>query len=66
MAGSATFLLFALNTLFWCVLLYLVTLLKLVVPIAAFRSAASRLLVAIGEAWIAVNTTSLKLTQPTV
>ncbi|MDX9733935.1 MAG: acyltransferase [Thermoanaerobaculia bacterium] len=64
--GSATFLLFALNTFFWCALLYLVTLLKLVVPIAAFRRAASRLLVAIGEAWIAVNTVSLKLTQPTV
>ena len=64
-AGSATFLLFALNTVFWCALLYLVTLLKLVVPIPAFRRAASRLLVAIGEAWISVNTFSLRLTQPT-
>lgn len=63
--GSATFLLFSANTLFWCVLLYLVTLLKLVVPVSAFRRAASRLLVAIGEAWIAVNTVSLRLTQPT-
>ncbi len=64
--GSATFFLFALNTLFWCSLLYVVTLLKLVVPIPPFRRAASRLLVAIGEAWIAVNTICLKLTQPTV
>ena len=64
--GSATFLLFSLNTLFWCSLLYVVTLLKLVVPIPPFRRAASRLLVAIGEAWIAVNTICLKLTQPTV
>ena len=63
--GSVTFLLFAANTFFWCLLLYAVTLLKLVVPIPAFRRAASRLLVAIGEAWIAVNTVSLRLTQPT-
>ena len=63
--GSATFLLFALNTLVWCSLLYVVTLLKLVVPIPAFRRAASRLLVAIAEAWIAVNTACLRATQPT-
>ena len=37
--GSATFLLFSLNTLFWCSLLYVVTLLKLVVPIPAFPPA---------------------------
>ncbi|MHB8800405.1 MAG: acyltransferase [Thermoanaerobaculia bacterium] len=63
--GSVTFLLFALNTLFLCAVLYVVTLLKFVVPIPAFRKAASRLLVAIGEAWIAVNTICLRLTQPT-
>jgi len=65
-AGSFTFLLFALNTLFWCTLLYVATALKLVVPLAGWRRAASRLLVAIGEAWIAVNTSCLRATQPTV
>jgi 1-acyl-sn-glycerol-3-phosphate acyltransferase len=66
LVGSATFLLFALNTLFLCLLLYLATLLKLVVPIAAWRRLSSRLLVAIGEAWIAINTFFLRLTQPTI
>ena len=63
--GSTAFLLFALNTVVWCSLLYVVTLLKLVVPVAGWRRATSRLLVAIGEAWIAVNTFCLRLTQPT-
>lgn len=63
--GSATFLLFATNTVFWCLLLYVATLLKLLVPLAAWRRLASRLLVAIGEAWIAVNTFCLRVTQPT-
>jgi 1-acyl-sn-glycerol-3-phosphate acyltransferase len=63
--GSVTFLLFALNTVFWCLLLYFVTLLRLV-PVAAWRRLASRLLVGIGEAWIAVNTFCLRVTQPTV
>ncbi len=65
-AGSFTFLLFVLNTLFWCTLLYVATALKLVVPLAGWRRATSRLLVAIGEAWIAVNTFCLRATQPTV
>ncbi len=64
--GSFTFLLFAGNTLFWCSLLFGVTLVKLAVPLERFRRLASRLLVAIGEAWIAVNTFCLRLTQPTV
>jgi 1-acyl-sn-glycerol-3-phosphate acyltransferase len=63
--GSVTFLLFSLNTVFWCLLLYAVTLLRLV-PLAAWRRLASRLLVGIGEAWIAVNTVCLRATQPTV
>ncbi len=65
-AGSVTFLLFAANTVLWCTLLYAATLLKLAVPLAAWRRLSSRLLVAIGEAWIAVNTFCLRVTQPTV
>jgi 1-acyl-sn-glycerol-3-phosphate acyltransferase len=64
--GGLTFLLFASNTVVLCLVLYLVTLLRLAVPIASFRRGVSRLLVAIGEAWIAVNTFFLRLTQPTV
>ena len=65
LVGSVTFLLFALNTAFWCVLLFTVTLAKLVVPLDGWRRAASRVLVAIGESWIAVNTFCLRVTQPT-
>ena len=65
-AGSLTFVLFALNTVFWSVQLYAVALLKVAVPAEAFRRAASRLLVAIAGAWVAVNTACLRVTQPTV
>ena len=65
LAGSLTFLFFVLNTLFWCVLLFAVTLAKLVVPVPAWRRLCSRLLVAIAEAWIAVNSQGLAATQPT-
>ena len=64
--GSVTFLLFAANTVVLCSVLYLVALLRLVLPVASFRRGVSRLLVAIGEAWIGVNTFFLRLTQPTV
>lgn len=64
--GSVTFLLFASNTVVLCSVLYLVALLRLAVPVASWRSRVSRFLVAIGEAWIAVNTFFLRLTQPTV
>lgn len=63
--GSFTFLLFASNTVFWCALLYALTLLKLAVPVPGWRRLASRGLVSIGEAWIAVNTFCLRATQPT-
>ena len=65
-AGSFTFLLFATNTVVLCVVLYAATLLKFVVPLAGWRRLVSRLLVAIGNAWIGVNTFCLRITQPTV
>ena len=65
LVGSLTFLLFVLNTLFWCVLLFALTFAKLVVPVPAWRRLSSRGLVAIGESWIAVNSWGLALTQPT-
>ncbi len=65
LVGSLTLLLFVLNTLFWCVFLFALTLAKLLVPVPAWRRLASRGLVAIGEAWIAVNSWGLALTQPT-
>ena len=64
--GSVTFLMFATNTVVLCSVLYLVALLRFAVPFAAWKSRVSRLLVAVGEAWIAVNTFCLRLTQPTI
>jgi 1-acyl-sn-glycerol-3-phosphate acyltransferase len=63
--GSLACVLFVLNTVFWCSLLFLLTIAKLVVPVPAWRRLASRGLVAIGEAWIAVNSLGLAVTQPT-
>jgi 1-acyl-sn-glycerol-3-phosphate acyltransferase len=65
LVGSLAIFLFILNTLFWCSLLFLLTLGKLVVPVPAWRRFSSRGLVALGEAWIAVNSWGLAVTQPT-
>ena len=54
--GVLVFAGFTVNTLFWFVPLLLFALLKLLVPIAAFRRAVTRVLMAIGENWISVNT----------
>jgi 1-acyl-sn-glycerol-3-phosphate acyltransferase len=63
--GSATFLFFVLNTVFWCTLLFVLTLLKFLVPISAWRRLCSRGLVLIADAWIAGNSLGLALTQGT-
>ncbi|MFO1421269.1 MAG: hypothetical protein U1F59_10135 [Candidatus Competibacteraceae bacterium] len=61
--GALAFLLFVLNTIFWCTPLYLVLLLKLTVPRPGWREYCARLLVRIAEAWIGGNNTILDLTQ---
>lgn len=65
LSGAVTFLIFAVNTVFWCLLLYVVTLARLIVPAEGWRRLTSRALVWIGEAWIAGNALGLRLTQPT-
>ena len=57
--GVLVFAGFTVNTLFWFVPLLLLALLKLLVPIATFRTAVTRVLMAIGENWISVNTALL-------
>jgi len=61
---TAVFLL-VVNTVFWCSLLFTVTLAKILVPVAAWRRLCSRMLVFIAEAWVAVNSWGLSVTQPT-
>jgi len=63
--GVAAVLLLVVNTLFLCALLFAVTLLKLLIPVAAWRRLCSKALVFIAEAWVAVNSWGLAVTQPT-
>jgi 1-acyl-sn-glycerol-3-phosphate acyltransferase len=52
---------YTLNTLFWCMLLFAVALLKALVPIKGWRQQCSRLLNMIAARWIAVNNLNLKI-----
>ncbi len=63
--GVIAAVLLAINTVFWCVLLYIPALLKLLIPIKPWRVACTRLIIMISEAWAACNTGWMKLTQPT-
>src|SRR5512140_2678852 len=65
LVGSVTFLFFALNTVFWCLVLYAVTLLRILVPSQGWRRLTSAASVWIGEVWISGNTRWLQATQPT-
>lgn len=61
--GVLAFLLFILNTLFWCLPLYAVTLLKLAIPQRGWRAFHARLLTHLAEAWIDCNNAIMYLTQ---
>lgn len=54
--GILVFAAFAANTLFWSVPLLALAIVKLLVPVAPVRAAITRLLMAIGENWISINT----------
>ncbi|MCB1603184.1 MAG: acyltransferase [Gammaproteobacteria bacterium] len=59
--GSVFLILVVINTLFWVPILLVFALIKLIVPIHAFRRAVSRLLVWIAETWVALNTHSHRI-----
>lgn len=61
--GSFTFLLFCINTVFWCSLLFVFAAIKLAVPVAGFRRRLDRVLTGIAEAWISGNRWGLAATQ---
>lgn len=61
--GALAFLLFVLNTMFWCTPLYLALLLKLAIPRPGWREYCARWLVRIAEAWIGGNNAIIDLTQ---
>ena len=63
--GVIAFCLLVINTLFWCALLLLLAVVKLVLPFAAVRRAIDPVLNAIATAWIACNSAWMRLTQRT-
>ncbi|MDZ4076011.1 MAG: acyltransferase [Hylemonella sp.] len=63
--GILASLLLAINTLFWCSLLFMFALVKLVLPFQAVRQAIDPVLNAIATAWIACNSGWMWLTQKT-
>ncbi len=50
-----TFLYLILNSAFWCVLIYIFALLKLLIPIESFREKCGKIVVIFAENWIACN-----------
>ncbi|MBB1604735.1 acyltransferase [Variovorax sp. UMC13] len=63
--GVIAGLLLVINTLFWCALLLLLSLVKLLLPFAAIRRGIDPVLNAIATAWIACNSGWMRLTQRT-
>lgn len=59
--GAATFLLYVLNTIFWCLLLFPVALLKLLVPVSGWRRGCNRLLHLIAAGWVGCNNLNQRL-----
>lgn len=59
--GPVAFCLFGLNTLFWCLLLYPIVVLKILIPMPGFRRWTTRIMIAIAEIWITCNSLSLAL-----
>ena len=63
--GVLALLLLALNTVFWCLPLLALSLVKLVLPFAAVRRRMDPLLNAIATGWVACNSGWMRLTQRT-
>ena len=61
--GSLAFLIFIVNTFTLCLVLFVFAFLKLAVPLDPWRRAMTRVLMAIGTAWIDINSWGLRVTQ---
>jgi len=59
--GSLSMLCYVINTLFWCIPLYTIALIKLIVPVAWFRRVCNRLLIAVSFSWIFCNNINQKI-----
>ena len=63
--GVIAFVLLVINTVFWCSLLFIFSLVKLVLPLAPVRRLIDPLLNAIASGWISGNSAWMALTQDT-
>jgi 1-acyl-sn-glycerol-3-phosphate acyltransferase len=63
--GIIVLLLFGLNVLFWPIILFVFSLLKLVLPFSALRRLFDRILPRLAENWISCNSAWMSLTQKT-
>jgi 1-acyl-sn-glycerol-3-phosphate acyltransferase len=63
--GIINSILLGLNTVFWCVLLYIPAVFKLIIPHKGFRVLCTRLIIWVSESWVACNTGWMKLTHGT-
>ncbi|MDY6831193.1 MAG: acyltransferase [Thermodesulfobacteriota bacterium] len=59
--GSLSMLCYVINTVFWCIPLYAIALIKLIVPVAWFRRVCNRLLIAVSFSWIFCNNINQKI-----
>ena len=53
--GVLSIVLYTVNTVFWCIPLFIIAILKFCIPIAAFRRLCNRILIHISFAWIRCN-----------
>lgn len=59
--GVLVFTGFTINTIFWFIPIFFLAVIKLVIPLPALRRGITRVLMAIGENWISINTAILKI-----
>ncbi|MFZ5563537.1 MAG: acyltransferase [Thermodesulfobacteriota bacterium] len=53
--GSLSMLFYVVNTVFWCIPLYIIAIIKFLVPVPWFRRVCNRLLIAVSFSWIFCN-----------
>ena len=58
--GILSFLAVVLNTLFWCIFLLSVAVLKLLVPVEAWKRICTKIIINVGECWIYCNSLWIK------
>jgi 1-acyl-sn-glycerol-3-phosphate acyltransferase len=63
--GALSICLYALNSIFWCSVVFAVALLKLIIPIRSFRLVCGRLLNGIANSWIRINILNQQMTART-